>query len=69
MLKRFAKTLREHRREILNYYYEERITTGALEGTNAKIRVMQRRAYGYRDEKYLELKIYALHETKMKNIA
>ncbi|MDR2179751.1 MAG: transposase [Synergistaceae bacterium] len=45
------------------------MTTAALEGTNAKIRVMQRRAYGLRDEKYLELKIYALHETKMKNIA
>jgi transposase len=68
MLKRFAKTLREHRAGILNYY-EARITTAALEGTNAKIRVMQRRAYGLRDEKYLELKIYALHETKMKNIA
>jgi transposase len=68
MLKRFAKTLREHRAGILNYY-EARITTAALEGTNAKIRVMQRRAYGIRDEKYLELKIYALHETKMKNIA
>ncbi|MDR0580854.1 MAG: transposase [Holosporaceae bacterium] len=50
-------------------YYEAHITTAALEGTNAKIRVMQRRAYGIRDEKYLELKIYALHETKMKNIA
>jgi transposase len=68
MLKRFAKTLREHRRGILNYY-EARITTAASEGTNGKIRVMQRRAYGIRDEKYLELKIYALHETKMKNIA
>jgi transposase len=68
MLKRFAQTLKERRRGILNYY-EARITTAALEGTNAKIRVMQRRAYGIRDEKYLELKIYALHETKMKNIA
>jgi transposase len=68
MLKRFAQTLKERRRGILNYY-EARITTAALEGTNAKIRVLQRRAYGIRDEKYLELKIYALHETKMKNIA
>ena len=68
MLKRFARTLKEHRRGILNYY-EAQITTAALEGTNAKIRVMQRRAYGIRDEKYMELKIYALHETKMKNIA
>jgi transposase len=68
MLKKFAQTMREHRTGILNYY-ESQVTTAALEGTNAKIRVMQRRAYGIRDEKYLELKIYALHETKMKNIA
>jgi transposase len=68
MLLRFARTLRAHRTRILNYY-EHRITTAALEGTNTKIRVMQRRAYGYRDEEYLKLKIYALHETKMKNIA
>jgi transposase len=68
MLKRFAQTMREHRAGILNYY-ESQVTTAALEGTNAKIRVMQRRSYGIRDEKYLELKIYALHETKMKNTA
>ncbi|MDR1874104.1 MAG: transposase [Synergistaceae bacterium] len=48
---------------------KNRITTGALERTNAKIRVMQRKTYGFRDERYLELKFYALHETKMKNIA
>ena len=68
MLSKFAQTLKQHQKGILNYY-EHRITTGALEGTNAKIRVMQRKAYGYRDEEYLKLKIYALHETKTKNIA
>ena len=68
MLEKFAKTLKSHRTGILNYY-EHRITTGAMEGTNAKLRVMQRKAYGFRDEEYLKLKIYALHETKMKNIA
>ena len=29
------------------------------EGLNNKIRVLQRRAYGYRDEEYLGLKIVA----------
>jgi len=61
MLTRFAKTLREHREGILNYY-KSRITTAALEGTNAKIRVLQRRAYGYRDQEYLKLRLLALHE-------
>jgi transposase len=68
ILSKFAETLRMYREGILNYY-DHRITTGPLEGTNAKIRVMQRKAYGFRDEEYLKLKIYALHETKMKNIA
>jgi transposase len=61
MLKRFAKTLREHQEGILNYY-KSRITTAALEGTNTKIRVLQKRAYGYRDQEYLKLRILALHE-------
>jgi len=32
---------------------------GLIEGANNKIRVLQRRAYGYRDEDYLKLKIVA----------
>ena len=62
MLVRFSKTLREHRDGILNYY-KSRITTAALEGTNTKIRVLQKRAYGYRDQEYLKLRILALHES------
>jgi transposase len=68
MLKRFAKTLREHRVGILNYY-KSRITTAALEGTNTKIRVLQRRAYGYRDQEYLKLRILALHENNFQKVA
>ena len=30
---------------------------GFVEGVNAKIRVIQRRAYGLRDEEYLRLKV------------
>ena len=30
-----------------------------VEGPNTKIRVLQRRAYGYRDEDYLKIKIVA----------
>jgi transposase len=65
MLKKFAQTLSIHREGILNYY-KSRITTAALEGTNTKIRVLQRRAYGYRDKEYLKLRIFALHETNFK---
>jgi transposase len=62
MLQKFAVTLAEHRHGILAYY-DCRITTAALEGTNNKIKTMQRQAYGFRDPKFLKLKIYALHET------
>jgi transposase len=67
MLIRFAKTLRDHREGILNYY-KSRITTAALEGTNTKIRVLQKRAYGYRDQEYLKLRILALHESNFQKI-
>jgi transposase len=58
----FAHTLAAHRSGILNYY-DHRISTGPLEGTNTKIRVLQRQAYGFRDTEFFKLKIYALHET------
>lgn len=62
MLQKFAETLVEHRGAILNYY-RCRITTAALEGTNNKIKTMQRQAYGFRDQEFFKLKIFALHET------
>lgn len=62
MLKKFAETLVQHRTGILAYY-DCPITTAALEGTNNKIRTMQRQAYGFRDREFFQLKIYALHET------
>ena len=68
MLKSFAKTLRDHRERILAYYnlayYNFRISTGPLEGTNNKIKTMKREAYGYRDEEFFTLKIFAAHELK-----
>ena len=40
------------------YCYEEnRVPLGFVEGLNNKIRAIQRRAYGFRDEEYLRLKI------------
>jgi transposase len=61
MLQRFANTLVFHRSSILAYY-DCRLITAALEGTNNKIRTMQRRAYGFRDQEFFKLKIYAIHK-------
>jgi transposase len=58
-----AKTLRKHALGLVAYY-DYPISTGPLEGTNNKIKTMQRQAYGYRDEEFLHLKILACHEAK-----
>jgi len=63
MLKAFSKTLQRHREGILAYY-DYPITTGPLEGTNNKIKTVQKQAYGFRDMTFFKLKIYALHESK-----
>jgi len=63
MLKYFAKTLRIHREGILAFY-DHRISTGPLEGTNNKIKTLQRQAYGFRDQAFFMLRIYALHSTR-----
>jgi len=63
MLEKFADTLEEYQEGILNYY-DYRISTGPLEGTNNKIRKMQGQAYGYRDLTFFKLKILSLHTTK-----
>jgi len=62
MLQKFAKTLQLHRTGLLNWY-DYAISTAPLEGTNTKIRVLQRQAYGFRDPEFFKLKIYALHQT------
>jgi transposase len=62
MLQKFAKTLAAHAAGILAYY-DYPISTGPLEATNNKIKTMQRQAYGFRDQVFFKLKIYALHLT------
>jgi len=62
-LRTFANTLMAHRTGILNWF-DFRISTGPLEGFINKIKVLKRKAYGFRDMEYFALKIYALHEEK-----
>lgn len=63
ILTKFAKTLAAHRSGILAWY-DFRISTGPLEGTNNKIKTMKRQAYGFRDLEFLKLKILAIHRAK-----
>lgn len=59
----FANTLLKHSEGILAYY-DFPISTGPLEGTNNKIKTLQKSAYGYRDKEFFKLKIKALYRTK-----
>ena len=63
MLRKFSRTLERHREGILAYF-DYPISTGPLEGTNNKIKTLQKQAYGFRDMEFFKLKIYALHETR-----
>jgi transposase len=64
-LKAMAKTLVRHQEGIL-HYFTTGLTSAAVEGTNRKIRTLLRQAYGLRDNEYLKLRLYALHESKLK---
>jgi len=55
---KFVKLIERHWSGIASFCKEEnKVPLGFVEGLNNKIRVIQRRAYGLRDEEYLRLKI------------
>ena len=55
---KFAKMIDRHWEGLAAYCLpENKVSLGFVEGLNNKIRVIQRRAYGLRDEEYLRLKI------------
>jgi transposase len=62
-LVKLAKTLEQHKHGIVAFF-DHRISSGPLEGTNNKIKVLKRRAYGYRDDEFFRLKLLGLHEAR-----
>lgn len=55
---KFAEMIERHWDGIASYCHpENKVSLGFVEGLNNKIRVIQRRAYGLRDEEYLRLKV------------
>ena len=63
-LQKMGTTLLAHKRGILAWY-DCHISTGKVEGINNKIKVMKRNAYGFRDDKYFTLRLYALHDCRI----
>jgi transposase len=55
---KFARMVEDHWDGIEAYcHVENKVALGFVEGMNNRIRALQRRAYGYRDEDYFRLKI------------
>jgi len=58
-LKKFARTVRNHRELLLNYFRARKaFSSGIIEGLNNKAKVTMRKAYGYRTFKMAELSLY-----------
>ena len=61
--KKLVKTMNQYREGLLNYFIH-RITNSSAEGINNKIKTLKRQAYGFRDIKYFELRLYHLHKSR-----
>lgn len=48
-LQKVQRTLRNHKQEIINSFQYNNYTNGPIEGTNNKIKVIKRTAYGFRN--------------------
>ncbi len=58
-MKKVARTLRQHRDLILNYFRAQKLfSSGVVEGLNNKAKVTMRKSYGFRTYPVLELALY-----------
>jgi transposase len=60
-----AQTFLRHAKGVLSYY-KTGLTSGRMEGINRKVRGLLASAFGFRDQDFLKLRLYALHEAKFK---
>lgn len=64
-MRRVKRTLTKHRQEIIASFYTQ-LTNGPIEGTNNKIKVIKRTAYGYRN--FFHFRIRILISLKTSNL-
>lgn len=64
ILNDMAETI-ENAKDGILAYYTCHLSTGKVEGINNKIKVMKRDAYGFRDDIYFVLRLYALHDCRI----
>ena len=63
-LQKMAVTMKTYKKGILAWY-DCHLSTGKVEGINNKIKVMKQNAYGFRDERFFTLRLYALHDCRI----
>ena len=61
---KMAVTIMAYKTGILAWY-DCPIPSGKSEGINNKIKVMKSVAYGFRDERCLQLRLYVLHDCRI----
>lgn len=64
-LREMANTLVAFKPYILAWY-DHTVSNGKTEGVNNKIKVLKRQAYGYRCDEFLTLKLYSLHDKRLR---
>ena len=58
-LKKVARTLRNHRQLILNWFHARgEISAGAVEGLNNKVKLVTRKSYGFRTPRVAKLALF-----------
>lgn len=62
---KMAATIRAYKPYILAWY-DHCISNGPIEGTNNKIKVLKRQMYGCRNDEFFKLKLYALHDKRLR---
>lgn len=62
---KMAATLRAHKPYILAWY-DYPISNGPIEGINNKVKVLKRQMYGFRNDDFFTLKLYALHDKRLR---
>ena len=64
-LVKMASTLHAYKPYILAWY-DYLISNGPTEGINNKIKVLKRQMYGFRNDEFFTLKLYALHDKRLR---
>lgn len=62
---KMARTVQAYRPFILNWY-DFPISNGRIEGVNNKIKVLKRQMFGFRNDEYFTLRLFALHDKHLR---